>query len=166
MNYLGGAEMLFGNEYRNLFLKQLSDSDDNELTVFIAQSKEVEPSLDSFEGEKNEKIRELLSATMRLVPDDTQIYRIYFERYLMYQVRDESYAYNDDGHISVGQGLILFEKSRLLDYVNEVVDVPVAMHMLHESKLQHYGIYTLNNVIDVVTFYEPVIEFVSKERKE
>ena len=154
--------MFFGSEYRNLFLRQLNDTDDNELTVFITQSKKVKPSSNSLEDEKNEKIRELLSRTMQLVSDDTQIYRIHFERYLMYQGRNESYAYNDDDHISVGQGLILFEKSKLLDYVNEVMDVPAAMHMQHGNKLQHYGIYTLNNIIDVVTLHEPVIEKVSR----
>jgi hypothetical protein len=150
--------MFFGSVYRNLFLRQLIDTDDNELTVFITRTKKVEPSSDSLEDEKNEKIRELLSATMQLVSDDSQIYKIHFEMYLMYQCRNESYAYNNDEHISVGQGLLLFEKSKLLDYVNDVMDVPLARHMQHGSKLQHYGIYTLNNTIDVVTFHEPVIE--------
>ena len=154
--------MFFGGKYKNLFLRQLIDTVDNELTVFIAQSKKVGPSSYSLEDEKNEKIRELLSKTTQLVSDDTQIYRIHFERYLMYQGRNESYAYNDNDHISVGLGLILFEKSKLLDYVNGVMDVPVVTHMQHGSKLQHYGIYTLNNIIDVITFHEPVIEKVNR----
>jgi len=150
--------MLFGNEYRNLFLKQLIDTEDNELTIFIAKSEKVVPSTLSLDEEKDEKICELLSTTMQLVPDETQVYRIHFDRYILYQGRLESYAYNDDEHVSVGQGLILFKKSKLLDYVNDVMDVPLVMHMQQKSKLLHFGIYTLNNVIDVIAFCEPIIE--------
>ena len=155
---LGGAEMLFGNEYGYLNLEQLIDTTDNELIIVISQTKKIEPFVNTHE---DEKLHNLLSKSMQLISDDTQTYKIYFENYIMYQGRNESYAYNSDDHISVGQGLILFEKSKLLDYYNDVIDVLVAMSMQQKSKLQHYGIYTLNNIIDVITFYEPVIEKVN-----
>ena len=153
--------MLFGNDYKNLFLQRLSDDNDNELTIFITQSKKIETSSISLEDEENEKVRELLSTTMQLVSDDMQTYRIYFESYIIYQGRNESYAYNDNDHISAGKGLVLFEKSKLLDYVNDVMDIPLAKIMQQKNKLQHYGIYTLNNIIDVITLCEPVIEKVN-----
>ena len=156
--YYGDVQMLFGNRYNSLFLKRLHDTDNNELSVFIAKSKEVNPSLNSIEDEKTS---ELLSKTMQLVPDDTQMYRVHFENYIMYQGRNESYAYDDDC-IGVGQGLIVFEKSKLLDYVNSVIDIPLAIDMQRKNKLQHYGIYTLNNIIDVITFHEPIIEKVTQ----
>lgn len=100
---------------------------------------------------------------MQIVSDETQTYKIYFEEYIMYQDRNESYSspvYNNADEISTGKGLVLFEKSKLLDYVNEVIDIDLALAMqtYSKSKLYHYGIYTLNNIIDVITFNEPVIE--------
>jgi len=151
--------MLFGNIYHSLFLMQLQDTDDNELNILITQSKRVKPSRKEIAVEKDKNIRKILSKSMSIVPDYTQMYRIYFESYIIYQGRNESYAYNkDDDHISVGQGLVLFEKSKLLDYVHHIVEVPVAMHMWQQSKLHHFGIYALNNIVDVVTFHKPVIE--------
>ena len=154
--------MYFGNEYNNLRLEYLIDTLDNELTIVIVLSKKVKPSPRSLESEENEKLRQILSATSELISNESQTYKIYFEHYLMYQGRDESYAYNGDDEIKMGKGLILFEKSKLLDYVSEAIDVGVAMHMHGKTELQHYRIYTLNNVIDVISFYEPTIEKVNR----
>ena len=151
--------MLFGNEYNWLCLEQLIDTSSNELVVFISQTKKSEPFINMFE---DSKVREILSNTMQIVSDETQTYKITFCNYIMYQDRNESYANKNDNEICVGKGLILFEKSSLLKYVYDVIDISLAKLMQQKNKLQHYGIYTLNNIIDVITFNEPLVEKVKK----
>jgi len=154
---LGSTKISFGNEYDALHLQQLTETPNNELIVVISFNKSVKTSLDSIKHIENDSIREVLLGASQMLPDESQTYNIYFENHLMYQSRNESYAYNSDDDISIGKGLILFEKSKLLNYVNELIHIDSAIHMHNKSELRHYGIYTLNNIIDVVTFYEPVI---------
>lgn len=105
--------MLFGSEYDWLYLEQLVDTSDNEITIIISQMKKIALSVDTLANEKNEKVRELLSKSNQLASDGTQTYRIHFKSYIMYQVRNESYTYSNDSEIRRGKGLILFEKSKL-----------------------------------------------------
>jgi len=159
--YFWWCRMFFGGNYEYLFLKDLIDTNDNELTVDIVCSK---PSPELLDAVDDDKVSAILSTAVQLVPDDTRIYRIRFEHYIIYQGRNESYAYNDDRcHTTKGKGLILFERSKLLEYVSDAIDVYTAMHMEGENKLRHYGIYTLNNIIDVVTFFEPIVEKVKQQ---
>ena len=151
--------MNFGNEYNNLLLEQLVDTSDNELTVLIYQTKSIKPSEGELNSESNEKIRNIISTSMKIAPNESQIYEIYFESYLMYQTRNESYSCSDFNYdIRKGKGLIIFEKSRLLDYVGSVIDLNVAKHMWGRDELKHYGIYTLNNIIDIITLHDPIIK--------
>ena len=154
--------MLFGNEYNWLVLEQLIDTPDNNLFIVISQTKEIKPCVNRLKHEENKKNRGLLSEKAQLVSDDEHMYRINFKNYLMYQDRNESYCCYDADEIGIGRGLILFEKSKLLDYVNGAIDVHLAMDMHKKAELQHYGIYTLNNIVDVITFYEPIIEKVNR----
>lgn len=151
--------MVFGNKYDWLNLEKLIDTTDNKLSIYISQTKNAKVQSECLEKEKNEEIRKLLSKTMQIVPDVSQIYRIHFDNYLVYQTRNESYAYNDNSYETRrGQGLILFEKSQLLEYTASIVDIEIAKHMMLRNELKHYGVYTLNNIIDVISFNEPIIE--------
>jgi len=153
--------MIFGNNCGWLHLEQLIDTPDNELIILIAASKSVKPSPRVIENEMSEEIQNLISNKVQMMQDDSQRYMISFKAYIAYQGRNESYAIGGDNEISEGQGLIVFEKSKLLDYIHEFVDVDLAMAMHKKIKLLHYGVYTLNNIVDIVTFYEPIIEKIS-----
>jgi len=150
--------MIFGNNCGWLHLEQLIDTPDNELIILISASKSVKPSLSVVENAMSEEIQKLISNTTQMVPDGSQRYMISFKTYIAYQSRNESYASSCDSEVSEGQGLILFEKSKLLDHIHEFVDIDLAMAMHQKTKLLHYGVYTLNNIVDIVTFYEPIIE--------
>jgi len=153
--------MCFGNEYDGLHLEQLTDTTNNELIIVISLTKRVETFLDSLGYVEPENNLKLLSDTTQLTSDGSQIYKIYFENYIMYQGRNESYAFENKNEFSIGQGLVLFKKSKLLDFICECADIDLAMAMHKKTQLRHYGVYTLNNMIDIVTFYEPTIEKLS-----
>ena len=157
----GGMKTLFGNEHDWLHLEQLFDTPNNELIIVISTTKRVQASVNSVENVDDEKLHKILSKAMELIPDDSQTYKIHFKNYILYQGRNESYASNDDGEIRAGTGLILFEKSKLLEYLSEFIYVDLATHIYEGVKLRHYGVYTLNNITDIVTFCEPIIEKVN-----
>ena len=145
---------------RSLFLEHLIDNSDNELAIIISKSITRNPTAEEnrIAANGNEALNDVLNSSMVLEPNPNELYKIYFESYIMYQGRNESYAYNDDGEVTIGRGLILFEKSKLLDYAKEFIEEELALVVCKKTKLRHYGIYTLNNVIDVITFCEPTIE--------
>ena len=165
---LGGAEMVFGNECGWLFLEQLIETPNNELIVVIAPTKQVETSPDSLDYVEDERVREVLLKTTEIVPDDSEQYRICFVGYIMYLSRDEGHARVDDDEICIGQGLVFYEKSKLLDSIGEFIWIDAAIAVQGTTakgelrKLRHYGVYTLNNIIDVITFHEPTIEKISR----
>ena len=144
----------------SLFLEHLIDNSDNELTIIISKSITRNPTIEEnrIAANGNETLIGVLNSSMVLEPNPNEVYKIYFESYIMYQGRNESYAYNDDDDIATGIGLILFEKSKLLDYAKEIINEDLALAVYKRTKLKHYGIYTLNNIVDIITFCEPTIE--------
>jgi len=154
---LNNTKLCFGNEYHFLHLKHLIDNPNNKLVIVISLTKKIKTTLDSIKHIENENIREALLETTELIPDESQTYEIYFDNYLFYQGRNESYTQANDDDIRIGKGLILFEKSQLLNYADKFISVDLASIIHKKTELRHYGVYTLNNIIDVVTFYEPVI---------
>ena len=93
-----------------------------------------------------------------LVPDETQAYKICFCDYIIYQIRNESYCSYDPAEERLGCGLVLFHKSKFLDYLNQSTDAVDNGMDAYPTKLRHYGVYTLNHVIDVISHVEPTIE--------
>ena len=152
--------MYFGNETREwILLEKLIDVSDNELTIFITKTRSGNPSTEDNKilASDNKGLFKVLEKSVAIFPDYEQLYRIHFSDYVMYQSRNESYAHNENSEIAIGHGLIIFEKSKLLEYIGEFICIELAMAH-NETKLRHYGVYTLNNVIDIITFHEPVIE--------
>jgi len=79
----------------------------------------------------------------------------------MYQMRNESYAAFDPDEIRIGKGLLLFEKSRLLGCFNGFSDAYDDGNDVYPAKFKHYGVYTHNHVIDIISHVEPTIEKVN-----
>lgn len=158
--------MYFGIKDKNksLFLERLFDGPENELTIFVCNSASGEsPSEEVLNAEPNEKLRAILSDCTEIVRDYSQLYKIYFDDYIMYQTRNESYASYDPNEIRIGKGLILFEKSRLLDSVSRLSNVFDDDNDAYPAKFRHYGIYTQNHVVDIISHIEPSIQKVKPE---
>lgn len=139
------------------FLVSLSDGLDNELRIIISPasigevgSRNVEPADSILHG--------ILSKCRPITPDKRDQYEIHFENYIVYQNRNESWATYFPEEIRCGTFLITFEKSRLLDSLCEITDVIRSDNgTWYPGMWKHYGIYTQNHVIDVVSHCPPVV---------
>ena len=83
-------------------------------------------------------------------------YEIVFKNYTMHMTRDESYTVWDDYEIRKGRYLVIFEKSRFLDFYDTVI-----AHIEDNTwppMGKHYGVYTENHIIDVITATAPIIK--------
>lgn len=139
------------------FLVSLSDGPDNELRIIISPAsigevgrRNVDPADSILHG--------ILSKCSPITPAKNEQYEITFENYIIYQNRNESWATYFPEEIRCGTFLITFEKSRLLDSICEITDVvQFANGTWYPGSWKHYGIYTQNHVIDVVSHCHPVI---------
>ena len=110
-------------------------------------------------GEATKKsLQEILAKTRPIEIDERRQYEICFQGYIIYQVRNESYCSFDPDEIRRGRYLITFEKSKLLSYLTSVTDAGQFNDgSFYPGKWTHYGIYTQNHVIDVISHIPPVI---------
>lgn len=129
------------------FLLSMHDTSDNELHIVIAFPTE---------GEEGADLDNFLEPYKLKVEDMNQVYEIVFEDYVIYQNRNESYTVWDDYEIRKGNYLIIFEKSRLLDYYEDVL-FDFDDEETKRAKRKHYGIYMENHILDVIFNSEPQI---------
>lgn len=100
------------------FVLKISDSSDNELRIILATAKT---------GDKKSlstgspKLDDILVNSELIEPDKQNVYEIVFSDYIIYQCRNESYTAFDDTEIRSGKYLVIFEKSKLLDYYQNVI---------------------------------------------
>ena len=87
--------------------------------------------------------------------DGDNIYEIVFERYIIYQCRNESYTAFDNTEIRSGKYLVTFERSRLLDFYENVIFDFDSIDT--KTKRKHYGIISANHIIDVIANEPPII---------
>ncbi len=147
------------------FLLSMTDNSDNELSIIIALAKKGEKGADldltGYPPEIADKAKDMLLESYPVYEDTEQIYEIRFNDYVIYQCRNESYTYWDDSEVRKGKYLIIFEKSNLLDYYESVLfdwdDADT------KSKRKHYGIYTENHIIDVISNTAPTITKVNPD---
>lgn len=147
----------FGSENigmeKGTFLVKLEEGEENNLKIVIALSTCGDVG-ENIPNDEKSVIRRILKKARPVYPDDENMYEIYFENYVMYQVRNESFTSFDEEEIRQGKRLIVFEKSKLLDYVKKVI-------WADENYLggyKHYGIYTENQIIDVISHIEPTVK--------
>ena len=150
------------NQYCRLapFAISVNENSDNELSIIIAFPAPINDKPDY----DNQRINEILSNTNRVGPDLNRMYEIRFERYIIYQCRNESYTCWDASEIRKGEYLIIFEKSKLLDYYENVIfDFD---RDCDKPNRKHYGIYTENHIIDVIANEPPVIKKLNSNLSE
>lgn len=150
------------------FLLSMTDNSDNELSIIIALAKIGEKGEDldltGYPSEIANKVKNMLLESYPVYEDTEQIYEIRFTDYVIYQCRNESYTCWDDSEVRKGKYLIIFEKSKLLDYYKSVLfdwdndDT--------KSQRKHYGIYTENHIIDVISNTSPTITKINSDLHE
>ena len=134
------------------FVLKISDSSDNELRIILATAKT---------GDKKSlstgspKLDDILVNSELIEPDKQNVYEIVFSDYIIYQCRNESYKAFDDTDIRPGKYLVTFEKSRLLDFYENVIFDFDSIDT--KTKRKHYGIISANHIIDVIANEPPII---------
>ena len=145
------------------FLMSLSDGSREELRLVIAAAEVGKlgtniPDFSDMGEATNKTLQEILAKARPIEINKQRQYEIRFQGYIIYQVRNESYCSFDPEEIRRGRYLITFEKSRLLSYLSRVTDAgQFGDGSFYPGKWTHYGIYTQNHVIDVISHTPPVI---------
>ena len=158
----------FGSEQEAMehapFLLRLCDDEDGVLRVVIALAQTGEVG----DGERtgNPGIDAILEQCRPIAPDENEVYEITCERYILYQMRNESYSSCDGYELREGQYLIRFRRSRLLDALPVLTDCcRWEDGSCYPGEWTHYGVYTQNHILDVISTEAPVIRRVgNKER--
>ncbi len=138
------------------FLLTLSEDSENELHITLCCAKAEANAQAPSTG--NAALDGILARCTLLCPDESAKIGLVFENYLLYQVRNESYCVFDADEVRSGTYLCTFERSKLLDYLPRAIDV----HLLPTgtdapASWTHYGIYTQNQIIDVIAPSEPKV---------
>lgn len=138
------------------FLLSLNDGEDNELTLRIAPSFVGEQREISESEEPNATLRRLLTESRPLLVNEESVYEIVFDRYIIYQVGNESYCSGSPNDKHTGNFLRIYESSALLNRLGEFTDAQVLEDgSRYPGKWTHYGIVTQNHIIDAVSLGEP-----------
>ncbi len=142
------------NQYSRLapFVISVTVTQDNELSIIIA----LPAPINSKPNYDNQMLNEILSNATQTGADLSRMYEIRFESYIIYQCRNESFTCFDASEIRKGDYLIIFEKSKLLDYYESVIFDFYTDN--EKSKRKHYGIYAENHVIDIIANEPPIIK--------
>lgn len=139
------------------FLVSLSDGLQQELNIVIAAAQLGKT------GCKMPCFTEILSSARPIETDESCMFRIRFPNYIIYQIRNESYYSYDPEEVRHGRYLITFEKSRLLSRLSEITDAQqLGDGSFYPGKWTHYGIYTQNQITDVVSHCPPVVSRFTK----
>lgn len=80
--------------------------------------------------------------------------------YILHQTVNESFCTWDKYEIRKGSTFVIFERSRLLDNLAYMVDLPLVN--LTKKKYKHYGIYCMDHIVDIIAFKEPKIKLIKQ----
>lgn len=137
---------------RALFLCSLKMIPEGGLEIIVRHSQVVEPP-DSPIGRDG---WDVLSYPSEIKPSAT--YAIIFDSFLAYTVGHEGFIMPDEGAESEGKQFARFRRSRYLNQIEE----SCYGEDVHPGLRFHYGIYCLNQLIDVVTSDAPRITYVGE----
>jgi len=138
------------------FLVSLEENGDNELHIVLSAAVVGEDTPDMTAG-LTAPVADVVSKCSPILPGNKMI-DIRFDNYIMYQVRNESYVSLDRTEARNGMYLCVFAESKLLAYLETVTDVQRGENgSTYPGPWRHYGIRTQNQIIDVVSHFEPMV---------
>ena len=139
-----------------------------ELYIIVAAAEvgEVGNNIPDFEeaDESTQRVlHEALADTQPIEVNERRLFKICFHDYIIYQIRNESFCSGDPHEVRYVKYLITFEKSKLLSHLEEITDAQqLEDGSFNSDKWIHYGIYTQNHVIDVISHCSPVVSHYTK----
>ena len=145
----------FGKKYKNdnmPYILNINDNIDNVLKIIVSLPYSGEKGSEaSNTGNKN--LDEILKKAYPVLIDYNEIYEITFESYIMYQTRNESFAYPDENSKVLGEYFTIIKNSSYLKMVKSIT----FYNDIFDDKYIHYGIFSWNHVVDIISAEEPKI---------
>lgn len=155
----------FGSEKENIFtmpfLIQELEEKDNILKIKVALPQKADTK-DLLDDITNINIKNITEKAVPICADENEIYEIVFDSYIFHITRNESYTGPDDEEICKGKYFIIFEKSKLLKFMPQLVECGLIDAMYPEGYV-HYGVYCQNHIIDIIAADEPEIIKISRQ---
>ena len=145
----------FGKKYKNdnmPYILNINDNIDNVLKIIVSLPYSGEKGSEaSNTGNKN--LDEILKKAYPVLIDYNEIYEITFESYIMYQTRNESFAYPDENSKISGEYFTIIKNSSYLKMVKNIT----FYNDIFDDKYMHCGIFSWCHVIDIISAEEPKI---------
>ena len=139
-----------------LYLTEIGEPEENVLRLVIEEARASGEPEDMKIGDVT------LSGARSIVSDEScYAYEILFGGYVAYSVRNESYVEQDESEEFKGRLFCVYSKSRFLDYVR----VATFASDEYPGKVNHFCIYCLNHIVDVVSVEEPRIDILRRAQQ-
>jgi len=145
----------FGKKYKNdnmPYILNINDNIDNVLKIIVSLPYSGEKGSEA-SNTGNKDLDEILKKAYLVLIDYNEIYEITFESYIMYQTRNESFAYPDENSKVLGEYFTIIKNSSYLKMVKSIT----FYNDIFDDKYMHYGIFSWNHVIDIISAEEPKI---------
>ena len=154
----------FGKKYKNdnmPYILNINDNIDNVLKIIVSLPYSGEKGSEaSNTGNKN--LDEILKKAYPVLIDYNEIYEITFESYIMYQTRNESFAYPDENSKISGEYFTIIKNSSYLKMVKNIT----FYNDIFDDKYMHYGIFSWNHIVDIISAEEPKIAKLENHTEE
>ena len=145
----------FGKKYKNdnmPYILNINDNIDNVLKIIVSLPYSGEKGSEA-SNTGNKYLDEILKKAYPVLIDYNEIYEITFESYIMYQTRNESFAYPDENSKVLGEYFTIIKNSSYLKMVKNIT----FYNDIFDNKYMHYGIFSWNHIIDIISAEEPKI---------
>ena len=145
----------FGKKYKNdnmPYILNINDNVDNILKIIVSLPYSGEKGSEA-SNTGNKDLDEILKKAYPVLIDYNEIYEITFESYIMYQTRNESFAYPDEKSKVLGEYFTIIKNSSYLKMVKSIT----FYYDMFGDKYTHYGILSWNHVVDIISAEEPKI---------
>ena len=145
----------FGKKYKNdnmPYILNINDNIDNVLKIIVSLPYSGEKGSEA-SNTGNKDLDEILKKAYPVLIDYNEIYEIVFENYIMYQIRNESFANPDENSKILGKYFVIIKNSSYLKMVKNIT----FYNDIFDNKYMHYGIFSWNHVIDIISAEEPKI---------
>ena len=154
----------FGKKYKNdnmPYILNINDNIDNVLKIIVSLPYSGEKGSEA-SNTGNKDLDEILKKAYPVLIDYNEIYEITFESYIMYQTRNESFAYLDENSKVLGEYFTIIKNSSYLKMVKSIT----FYNDIFDDKYMHYGIFSWNHVIDIISAEEPKIAKLENHTEE
>ena len=129
----------FGEKYKNdnmPYILNINDNIDNVLKIIVSLPYSGEKGSEA-SNTGNKDLDEILKEAYPVLIDYNEIYEITFESYIMYQTRNESFAYLDKNSKVLGEYFTIIKNSSYLKMVKSIT----FYNDIFDDKYMHYGIF-------------------------